>query len=84
MALGIDLSVNKQSGMSRGLIFLFDRNKSHIVVESLSLSYFNLTSPNVVMVIGCYHKIIPPINPNASDTRNFSRSYVREISITYN
>lgn len=31
VALGVDLILNKQSGMSRGLIFLFDRNSSHIV-----------------------------------------------------
>jgi hypothetical protein len=28
--LGIELAVNKQSGMSRGLRFLFDRNDAHI------------------------------------------------------
>ncbi|KAF9463602.1 hypothetical protein BDZ94DRAFT_1192729 [Collybia nuda] len=28
--LGIDLVINKQSGLSRGLRFLFDRNSSHI------------------------------------------------------
>ncbi|KAJ3571731.1 hypothetical protein NP233_g3559 [Leucocoprinus birnbaumii] len=31
VALGVDLILNRQKGTSRGLIFLFDRNSSHIV-----------------------------------------------------
>ncbi|KZP13729.1 hypothetical protein FIBSPDRAFT_752924 [Athelia psychrophila] len=30
IALGVDLTLHKQSGMSRGLRFLFDRNSSHL------------------------------------------------------
>ncbi len=33
VALGIDLILNKQSGMSNGLRFLFDRNSSHFLVS---------------------------------------------------
>ncbi|KNZ81255.1 hypothetical protein J132_02207 [Termitomyces sp. J132] len=33
IALGIDLILNRQSGMSRGLRFLFDRNASHALVR---------------------------------------------------
>ncbi len=32
MALGIDLIINKQDGMSRGLRYLFDRNTAHLAV----------------------------------------------------
>ncbi|KAF7979028.1 hypothetical protein HWV62_44011 [Athelia sp. TMB] len=31
-ALGVDLALNKQSGMSQGLRFLFDRNSSHLAI----------------------------------------------------
>lgn len=34
VALGIDLILNKQSGMSTGLRFLFDRNSSHFLVST--------------------------------------------------
>jgi len=36
VALGIDLVLKRENGMSRGLIFLFDRNSSHIVVSQKS------------------------------------------------
>ena len=36
-SLGIDLILNKQSGMSRGLRTLFDQNTSHIAVSSVSI-----------------------------------------------
>jgi hypothetical protein len=68
--------------MGRGLIFLFDRNPSHIVV---SLS-FHLSCPSiqlklyVVMDIGCYYKIIQSVTSNSSDTGSFSRSYVRGMT----
>ena len=32
--LGIDLLLNRQEGMSRGLRFLFDRNSNHLLVRS--------------------------------------------------
>ncbi|EKM81252.1 hypothetical protein AGABI1DRAFT_72143 [Agaricus bisporus var. burnettii JB137-S8] len=50
VALGIDLSVNKQSGMSRGLIFLFDRNKSHIV-DVITKSYHPSIQTQVILGI---------------------------------
>jgi hypothetical protein len=37
IGLGVDLVINQQRGMSRGLRFLFDQNTSHIAV-SLRLS----------------------------------------------
>jgi len=33
IGLGVDLTVNQQKGMSRGLRFLFDQNTSHIAVR---------------------------------------------------
>ncbi|KIM82473.1 hypothetical protein PILCRDRAFT_820332 [Piloderma croceum F 1598] len=38
IGLGVDLAVNQQKGMSRGLRFLFDQNTSHIA-DMLSNSY---------------------------------------------
>lgn len=32
IGLGVDLFLNRQSGMSRGLRFLFDRNSNHLAV----------------------------------------------------
>ena len=36
--LGVDLIINRQSGMSRGLRFLFDRNSNHLAVRLRSFS----------------------------------------------
>ena len=41
VSLGIDLILNKQSGMSRGLRTLFDQNTSHIAVSSIFIFFFN-------------------------------------------
>ncbi|RXW12369.1 hypothetical protein EST38_g13485 [Candolleomyces aberdarensis] len=39
--LGVDLIINRQKGMSRGLRYLFDRNSNHIVVSASSFSLTN-------------------------------------------
>ncbi|KAF9494196.1 hypothetical protein BDN71DRAFT_1449323 [Pleurotus eryngii] len=49
-ALGIDLIINQQSGMSRGLRFLFDRNSSHIA-DILGGGYKPPVSTIVLMVV---------------------------------
>lgn len=33
IGLGVDLSLNQQKGMSRGLRLLFDQNTSHVAVS---------------------------------------------------
>lgn len=49
-ALGIDLVVNQQSGMSRGLRYLIDRNRYH-VVDTTSNGYFPPTSTLVMVAL---------------------------------
>lgn len=49
-ALGIDLAVNQQSGMSRGLRYLIDRNRYH-VVDTTSNGYFPPTSTLVMIAL---------------------------------
>jgi hypothetical protein len=49
-ALGIDLVVNQQSGMSRGLRYLIDRNRYH-VVDTTSNGYFPPTSTFVIIAL---------------------------------
>ncbi|KAG1725461.1 hypothetical protein EDB19DRAFT_1756088 [Suillus lakei] len=49
-ALGIDLAVNQQSGMSRGLRYLIDRNSYHIV-DTTSNGYFPPTSTLVMIAL---------------------------------
>ncbi|KAG1854200.1 hypothetical protein DFJ58DRAFT_788634 [Suillus subalutaceus] len=49
-ALGIDLAVNQQSGMSRGLRYLIDRNRYH-VVDTTSNGYFPPTSTLVIIAL---------------------------------
>ncbi|TFK45051.1 hypothetical protein BDQ12DRAFT_674032 [Crucibulum laeve] len=46
--LGIDLILNKQAGMSRGLRFLFDRNSSHIV-DIVSKGYVPPISTQILL-----------------------------------
>ncbi|KAI0827994.1 hypothetical protein BC628DRAFT_1317116 [Trametes gibbosa] len=47
VALGVDLVINKQSGMSTGLRFLFDRNSSHY----LAIVHLGYHPPVVTQVI---------------------------------
>ncbi|KAG1781976.1 hypothetical protein EV702DRAFT_498913 [Suillus placidus] len=49
-ALGIDLAVNQQSGMSRGLRYLIDRNRYHIV-DTTSNGYIPPTSTLVMIAL---------------------------------
>ncbi|KAG2159189.1 uncharacterized protein EDB93DRAFT_1118747 [Suillus bovinus] len=48
--LGTDLAVNKQSGMSRGLRYLIDRNSYH-VVDTTSNGYFPPTSTLIMIAL---------------------------------
>ncbi|KAL5490057.1 hypothetical protein ACEPAI_4890 [Sanghuangporus weigelae] len=67
VGLGVDLLINKQSGMSRGLRFLFDRNKSHLA-DILGNGYKPPMSTIVIMAVTlalipifsfAQHKIFP-------------------------
>ncbi|OAX42816.1 hypothetical protein K503DRAFT_796862 [Rhizopogon vinicolor AM-OR11-026] len=49
-SLGTDLVVNQQSGMSRGLRYLIDRNRYH-VVDTTSNGYFPPTSTLVIIAL---------------------------------
>ncbi|KAG2153250.1 hypothetical protein DEU56DRAFT_474686 [Suillus clintonianus] len=49
-ALGTDLAVNQQSGMSRGLRYLIDRNRYHIV-DTTNNGYFPPTSTLVMIAL---------------------------------
>ncbi|KAI5122195.1 hypothetical protein M0805_002684 [Coniferiporia weirii] len=48
IGLGVDLLINKQSGMSRGLRYLFDRNSNHIV-DIMGTGYSPPISTQVIM-----------------------------------
>ncbi|KAL0577681.1 hypothetical protein V5O48_004285 [Marasmius crinis-equi] len=48
--LGVDLIINKQSGMSRGLRFLFDRNSNHLA-DLLSTGYHPALSTRILVAI---------------------------------
>ncbi|THH06275.1 hypothetical protein EW145_g4200 [Phellinidium pouzarii] len=50
IALGVDLLVNKQDGMSRGLRYLFDRNANHIV-DIIGSGYRPPVSTIVIMAV---------------------------------
>jgi len=54
LSLGIDILVNKQAGMSRGLRFLFDRNPSHDTIKD---GYFAPVSTQII--IGVFLCITP-------------------------
>lgn len=47
--MALDLAVNKQNGMSRGLRFLFDRNSSHLAVR-VPLLGLNMTALIFTMI----------------------------------
>lgn len=47
MFLAIDLVLNKQDGLSRGLRFLFDRNDSHLAVCSISTLVATVVNFNI-------------------------------------
>jgi len=49
-ALGIDLIINKQNGMSFGLRFLFDRNDAHLV-ELITEGYHPPISTLIIMAV---------------------------------
>ncbi|TEB38106.1 hypothetical protein FA13DRAFT_1868483 [Coprinellus micaceus] len=46
--LGVDLAMNRQSGMSRGLRFLFDRNSNHIV-DIITTGYIPPISTQILL-----------------------------------
>jgi len=48
IALGVDLAVNQQNGMSRGLRFLFDQNAAHIA-DQLSHRYSPPLSTKIIL-----------------------------------
>ncbi|EJD02139.1 uncharacterized protein FOMMEDRAFT_168671 [Fomitiporia mediterranea MF3/22] len=50
ICLGIDLLINKQAGMSRGLRFMFDRN-SHHLSDIFGTGYKPLISSQIIMII---------------------------------
>ncbi|KAH8103265.1 hypothetical protein BXZ70DRAFT_713552 [Cristinia sonorae] len=50
VGLAIDLSINKQKGMSQGLRFLFDRNRSHLV-DLFSTGYHPTASTYVILAL---------------------------------
>ncbi|KAI0067587.1 hypothetical protein BV25DRAFT_835860 [Artomyces pyxidatus] len=56
LGLGVDLIVNKQSGMSRGLRVLFDRNSSHLA-DILTKGYHPPASSQII--IGVSLGLIP-------------------------
>lgn len=56
LALSIDLSLNKQSGLSEGLRFLLDRNKAHITI-TLQTGYHPPLS--TIIIIGTCILLIP-------------------------
>ncbi|KAL5532899.1 hypothetical protein ACEPAF_4673 [Sanghuangporus sanghuang] len=67
VGLGVDLLINKQSGISRGLRFLFDRNKNHLA-DILGNGYQPPISTIVIMAVTlalipifsfAQHKIFP-------------------------
>ncbi|KAG7449993.1 uncharacterized protein BT62DRAFT_886772 [Guyanagaster necrorhizus] len=50
MPLGIDLIVNKQDGMSRGLRYLFDRNTAHLA-DIMINGYHPKLSTQVILIV---------------------------------
>lgn len=54
--LGVDLMINQQKGMSRGLRFLFDQNTSH-VVDIISNGY--TPPPSTKIIMGASLALIP-------------------------
>ncbi|KAG1739102.1 uncharacterized protein EDB91DRAFT_1135839 [Suillus paluster] len=49
-ALGTDLAINQQSGMSRGLRYLIDRNRYH-VLDTVTNGYFPPTTTLVIIAL---------------------------------
>jgi len=49
-ALGFDLVINRQSGMSRGLRYLFDRNRYH-VVDTVSNGYLPPSTTVIILAV---------------------------------
>ncbi|KAG1856854.1 hypothetical protein C8R48DRAFT_775800 [Suillus tomentosus] len=59
--LGTDLAVNQQSGMSRGLRYLIDRNSYHIV-DTTNNGYFPPTSTLVMIALSIALTYVSPIS----------------------
>ena len=77
LCLGLDLIVNKQSGMSRGLRFLFDRNVSHLLVSS---EYLNFPiGGHITDATGPFHRWLQTTSLNSSHPGDIPRSNVRLI-----
>lgn len=71
VALGIDLILNKQSGMSTGLRFLFDRNSSHFLVSTCF--FMRARTLTIRYVTGDRPPRLPSSRLNADPARRISR-----------
>ncbi|KAJ2911758.1 hypothetical protein MD484_g8652, partial [Candolleomyces efflorescens] len=76
--LGVDLIINRQKGMSRGLRFLFDRNSNHIV-DIVSTGY---EPPLVTQILLGISLGVTPIFAYAQH-RFFTRPFLPTKDISY-
>ncbi len=77
-ALGIDLLINRQAGMSFGLRFLFDRNSTHMVVSATYfLRWCGVSSQFTSTSAGTLHEGMAPSNHDGDRHGSISSVDVR-------